>query len=228
MAAKFSSLHEVSKVIDSLTSLCHYPHDFKEFPQEYLRLIPENFRSTTCTEHLHPGLTCFSYSGAKFFRQFKTGLKLSVLFILLPSVLSNFRKVLKDGELRKRILIKYIRSTVYLMVAGALPASFMCIFMKFGMNIGKVLAGSTFGLGFLIAYLFETPDRHVQLLSFMLPKAIETMFTILELRKYYKSKDWHTYAVAVFAWAIIALYALHDNQRRRTKVQVMLKKKAEL
>ena len=68
MAATFHSLNEVSKVIDTLTSLCHYPHEFKEFPQEILRLIPENFQTAVCSEHLHPGLTCFSYLGAKFFR----------------------------------------------------------------------------------------------------------------------------------------------------------------
>ena len=83
------------------------------------------------------------------------------MFIVLPSVVSNFRKLWKDNELRKRILIKYIRSTLYLTVGGALPATLMCIFMKFGMKVGKLLAGTTFGMGFLIAYLFETPDRHV-------------------------------------------------------------------
>ena len=83
------------------------------------------------------------------------------MFIVLPAVVSNFRKLLKDNELRKRTLIKYIRSTIYLTVGGALPASLMCIFMKFGMKIGKLFAVTTFGMGFLIAYLFETPDRHV-------------------------------------------------------------------
>ena len=222
MAEAYNSLHEVSKVIDTLTSLCHYPHDFKEFPQEHLRLIQENFRTATCSEHLHPGLTCFSYLGAKFFRQFKTGLKLSLMFIVLPAVVSNFRKLLKDNELRKRTLIKYIRSTIYLTVGGALPASLMCIFMKFGMKMGKLLAVSTFGMGFLIAYLFETPDRHVQLLSFMLPKALETLYTVLELRKYYKSRDWHTYAISVLTWSIIALFALRENQKQRKKVQEIL------
>ena len=83
------------------------------------------------------------------------------MFIVLPAVVSNFRKLLKDNELRKRTLIKYIRSTIYLTVGGALPASLMCIFMKLGMKMDKLLAVTTFGMGFLIAYLFETPDRHV-------------------------------------------------------------------
>ena len=79
--------------------------------------------------------------------------------------------------------------------------------------MSKSMAVTTIGIGCFVAYFFETPARHSQLVSFMLPKAIETFFSILERRSLYKSRKWHSYAVFMFAWIIISSLALLDNRK---------------
>jgi len=150
--------------------------EFKAFSPEHLKLIVTRGRTAVCSEHLHPGMTCLGFLNHKFMRQLTTGVKLSVLFILLPNLVQNFRKLLNDGETRKSVLIKFIRSTVYLMVFGALPYNLLCVFMRCGMKLSKTLYILCAAIGGIIAYLCETPNRHVILLGFMFPKAIETAF----------------------------------------------------
>ena len=161
-------------------------------------------------------MNCAGYAANKFTRQFKTGFKLSIMFIILPALVQSYRKLLKNEDgVRKKTLIKFIRSTFYLAIFGALPACLMCVCSRgLGMKMGKGLNILTMGLGGFIAYLFETPNRHVQLLSFMLPKAIETLFNLLAIKGLYRARDWHAQAVAVFAWAIIACSALKENLER--------------
>ena len=64
----FNSLDEISRVMDSLNSLVHYPKDFKEFGPEYLELIGSNLSSVACSVHLHPGRSCTSYVSYKLNR----------------------------------------------------------------------------------------------------------------------------------------------------------------
>ena len=224
----FRSLAEVENVVKTLTTLCHYPNDFKEFPKSYLEMIFTNGQTANCSDHLHPGMTCVNYGMFKAGRQFKTSIKLSMIFILLPALVQSFRKLLNDSETRKQTLIKIVRSTLYLTIFTALPSTLMCVFMKvFGLKMGKRLNVLSMGLGGFIAYLFETPNRHIQLTGFMLPKAIETLFNLLQSRGLYKAKDWHNYAIAVFAWAIIASAALREHLKKQKSVIKMQEKEVD-
>ena len=70
-------------------------------------------------------------------------------------------------------------------------------------------------IGGFIAYLFETPSRHSQLLSFMMPKALETLYNLLSSRGFYKQKDWHAKAIVLIAWAIIAYSAIREYRKEK-------------
>ena len=68
-------------------------------------------------------------------------------------------------------------------------------------------------IGFITAYFFEKPARHAQLVSFMLPKALETLAGVLARKGVFKKRSWHEGAVLLLVWAIIALTALLDYKK---------------
>ena len=177
--SSLKSVEEAHKVVDSLTSLCHLGKDFSKFPPHYIDLIMSEGRSFQCGKHLHPGLGCMAYAAAKFKKQCRSGLQISAIFIVLPAVIQSFRKLFKDSATRWHILEKFIRSTLYLTVFGALPPVVMCISGRFGLKPNKYSTPFFMGVGALVAFMFEPPTRHVQLLSYMLPKVIETLSNIL-------------------------------------------------
>ena len=76
--------------------------------------------------------------------------------------------------------------------------------MKFGFTFGKGMTLVTFGLGCLLSFLVETPNRHTQLLGYIAPNAINIFINLLEQHRLFKRKSWHTYLVTMFAWAVIA------------------------
>ena len=158
---RFHSLEEIQRVFNSCNSLLHYPRDFKEFPVEYLELIGSNFASGACALHVHPGMSCTGYWSSKYKMQFMTSFKLSFFFIVVPALVQQFRQHLKDPEVRKSTLIKYIRSTIYLTIYPALPAQLNCLLTRMGFIFNKQMILASFGLGGLISYLFETPSRHI-------------------------------------------------------------------
>ena len=206
------SLEETRRVVGSLTTLIHYPHEIKEFPDKYLEMIMTNYAHVSCKEHLHPGLSCSMYAFIKGKRQLKTGLRLSALFILLPGICQSFKKLVKEPSARWRLLKKYIRSTLYLAVFGALPAILFCIGGPH-IKINRVVVTMTYLIGGIAGYLFEKPSRHVQLLSFMLPKAIDCLANLLESRRFYRRRDWHTHIISLFTWALIAIASILESKK---------------
>ena len=61
------SIAETQAVVDTLSTLLHYPKDIK-FTDSYLEMIMKGGANTACTLHLHPGMTCSSYAVMKFKR----------------------------------------------------------------------------------------------------------------------------------------------------------------
>ena len=71
------------------------------------------------------------------------------------------------------------------------------------------------GIGCIIAYMFEPPVRHIQLLGFMLPKALGILSDILERRRKYKARSWHNVAIFLLAWAFIAYSQLREKHKKK-------------
>ena len=71
------------------------------------------------------------------------------------------------------------------------------------------------GIGCIIAYMFEPPVRHIQLLGFMLPKALGILSDILERRRKYKARSWHNVAIFLLAWALIAYSQLREKHKKK-------------
>ena len=89
------------------------------------------------------------------------------------------KKLIKEPKARKRLVEKYIRSTLYFALFGALPGMFLCQFSKF-LPFNRVTTLLCYLLGGIIGFAVEKPMRHAQLLTFMLPKAIDCLANLLE------------------------------------------------
>ena len=99
----------------------------------------------------------------------------------------SLKKLLKDKKARWILLEKYIRSVIYLSLFGALPACVMCDIMKlFPNSYGRIPITIQFVIGAVIAYRFEKPARHAQLVSFMFPKFMEVLYGMLATRGWFK------------------------------------------
>ena len=66
----------------------------------------------------------------------------------------------------------------------------------------------------VLAYAVEPPARHIQILSYLAPKAIETLANILDRKQVLRSKNWHEYAILFLAWTLIAVCQLADYRKQ--------------
>ena len=199
-----SSVDETKRVLGTLTSLLHYPHDLKELSMTHLKMIMEGGRDCRCFSHIHPGQSCLVYALYKLRRQSKSGLKIALLFVALPAILQNIRK-LKDPETQKMILEKFVRCFLYITLFMATPTMFYCCLSHLGLPMAHpAVPTATFFLGGLIAHRVERPVRHIALLGYLVPKAIETLALMLDRKSILKQKEWHLHLIAQFAWALIA------------------------
>ena len=71
-------------------------------------------------------------------------------------------------------------------------------------------------LGSIIGFLCEAPTRHIALLGYMMPKAIETIGNMLHKRLILRPRDWHSHFLALVAWVIISYATL--VKRRKIKM----------
>ena len=126
----------------------------------------------------------------KTLRQAKTGIKVSALFILLPSIIMALQSGKKDKKEVKKIITKFIRSTLYITVFGALPAIVFALYSKAGGRVlhSELRVALCFIIGGFSAFLIEKPDRHIQLLGFLMQRAVESLFNVLQRKGMYK---WH-------------------------------------
>ena len=210
-----ASAEQARKIVDTLNTLLHYPEDFKEFPKEYLELIGRRGQQASCALHLHPNQSCVSYAVSKTKRSLVQGMKISALFIALPAALQSVRKLREDPSAWKVILVKFVRSAIYLALINGLPVMLVCQAMKFGLRPGKRLWFFNALVGSIFAYAVEPSERHIQILSYLGPKVIETLTNILERKLIYKSKSWHTHATFFVAWALISMFMLSDYRKKK-------------
>ena len=143
-------------------------------------------------------------------RAIRTGIRISAIFVTLPSLIDSLRSSTNSWRSLKTwkdILAKFVRSVLYIALFSATPSIIISIFSKLlNMNILKsklwtfisVLVGGTIG------FIVETPYRHFQFLGYFTPKAIETIFNILARKGYYKWHWWHKHAVLLLAFAMIS------------------------
>jgi len=104
------------------------------------------------------------------------------------------------------------------MFAG-LPAILYCATWRLGLKPNARHLQLLYTAFCLIActtgYLFENPNRHIQLLGYMLPKAMETYSEVLKRKGIYKARNWHAAAVWMLTWALIAAYTLQSFYKKR-------------
>ena len=186
-----TSTGEMAKVLESLDTMYHYGKEFKTFPETYLNLIMNRGMGGSCS-FLHPGRGCLPYHSLKVRSYLSNAIKISIA-VTLPTVIRHGKDLMKTDEIgskaRKGLLIKFMRSFMYLTAFACSPAMLMCMVSRSGFAFNRFTMTSCLGLGALIAFFFEPPTRHIQLISFMLPKAIEGVARLLESRGWYKEKD---------------------------------------
>ena len=181
-------------------------------------MIADGGRSFRCQAHLHPGFSCAGYAINKSSRALKMALKIQFVFILLPAVAKCLHKQLNDSKTRWKVLEKFTRATLYFTLHTTMPAILMCCATRCGYKLSsKWVTTSMFFLGGLASYLVDTPQRHVQLLGYCMPKALETLSNILENRGWYQSQDWHSNLALTIAFIVIGMASLIDKKKKRLK-----------
>ena len=179
-------------------------------------MIRDQGHGTSCLTHVHPGKSCLEYALPKAKTQLVTGLKISALFILLPELLKQGSKIVKDpGGCGKDAMKKFVRSSLYLAVYAALPAILMCVISRAGLPINRFTSLICFIAGGVTAYRFEPPSRHSQLLSYMLPKALECLARLLEIRGVLPQKKWHSSLALCLGLVAIGLGSLQSLRKHR-------------
>ena len=122
----------------------------------------------------------------------------------------------------KSLMIKVIRSTIYLTAFTTCPAILMCVICRLGLPANRFTLSCTLFGGAAIAFLFEPPTRHIQLLSYMLPKVVQTVASVLERRGKYHPRSWHSKLALCLALIVISLACLHAqllSHKQNTKIQ---------
>ena len=206
------SIAETQSVVNSLNTLLHYGNEFDKFSPDILEMIRTNCKKTNGSL-MHTGLSYGGFVKFKLKNHIKAGLRLAAIFVLLPNLVQQFRKLLKESEARKRLLIRYMRCTLYYALYGALPNPLFCALIPF-MGCSKVTAVLSYTIAGIIGFLFETPSRHTVLLGLMLPKAFEALMNILQSRGIYKHRGWHSLLLGFFVWAVIACASILEAKKQ--------------
>lgn len=145
-------------------------------------------------------------------------LKIQFVFILLPAVAKCLYLQLHDSNTRWKVLEKFARATLYFTMHTTIPAILICCASRAGFKINsKLVTTSMFFLGGLASYLVDTPQRHVQLLGYLLPKLLETLSNILEKRQWYQSQDWHSNLALTISFIIIGMASLIKRKEKLLK-----------
>ena len=126
------SREEAAKIVASLTTLLHYPHEFSKFPPAYLDLIIAGGSNASCEKHWHVGQTCLAYAIDKCESRLLTGMKISAIFVALPAALRSAKKLKNNPGAWRDIFEKFARSTAYLALYGGVPYVMMCLGFKVG------------------------------------------------------------------------------------------------
>ena len=164
----------------------------------------------------HPGISCSFYFYSRMRQSFITGCKVSALFIALPALIQTASKLKIDPiKTCLKIIEKWVRSTIQLTIYAAFPCVLYCWAFQRGISPSANLYTASCLIACVLGYLFETPSRHIQLLGYLAPKAFETFAGVLERERHYRPKSWHTKAIVLLAWTIIAIYNLRAFYKRR-------------
>ena len=107
-----------------------------------------------------------------------------------------------------------MRSVIYLSLFGALPACIMCEMVRIFPTYGQFPITMQFLFGCVIAYRFEKPARHAQLVSFMFPKAMEVLYGFLATKGLFKKRAWHSFVAVLIVMAIIGTSAHVDYKKK--------------
>ena len=104
-------------------------------------------------------------------------LKFCVIFALLPGFYT-YRKSLNKIESWQKIMKKYLTTVLTYAVMGAAPTWFGCLFLPYFRSVDWLFQVSTFICGVCIGLLIDTPDRHMQLVAYFIPKVIEVLLNL--------------------------------------------------
>ena len=143
----------------------------------------------------------------------KYAARLCIFFSLIPNLMSNMKK-LKQLDTWKMIAKKFIKATLFYGLAACLPSLINCRLGPYFKSMGQLSCLFNWGLGIAIAFAFEAPARHAQLMSFYFPKAMDILFTWLEQNGFPKQPPGFDTVVVLFAAIVVAIQSLRDFKKR--------------
>ena len=92
--------------------------------------------------------------------QLKTGVKIAIVAILIPTLIKSAKKIFRDSKARKSLFFRFLRTTLYIAVFGSFPAFLFCMSSNIGIPVTRLSIVIEYAIGGLIAFLIEPVARH--------------------------------------------------------------------